>query len=144
MGSEMCIRDRPYQHTRAESTFAKPLVPPVSFCLVDIRTMACPLSQLITAETSSSRWLPVSCYSFPSWLLFSHTESCLSFLKPLIHRHHLVSIQTSRCISDRFPSDNIVKYLSRSFSRSRHVELEPRPKLPPSDRHYGWLLYFQP
>ena len=81
------------------------LPPPVSFCLVGIWSMACPISQLITAETSSSRWLPVRCYSCPSWLLFAHTESHLPFFKPLIHRHRLVSFQTSRCISDRFPSE---------------------------------------
>ena len=30
------------------------------------------------------------------------------------------------------------------FSRSIHVELDPKPKLPPSDRHYARLVYFPP
>jgi len=30
------------------------------------------------------------------------------------------------------------------FSHSIHVELDPKPKIPPSDRHYGWLVHFPP
>ena len=54
---------------------------PPRFCIVGIRSMACPISQLITAETSSTRWLPVRSYSCPSRLLFVHTKqspTCMS------------------------------------------------------------------
>ena len=50
-------------------------------------SMACPISHLISAETSNSRWLPVCCYSCLSWLLSAYTESHFLFFKPLIHQH---------------------------------------------------------
>ena len=113
------------------------------FCLVRIRSMACPISQLITAETSSTRWLPARCYSCPSRLLFAHTESPLPFTLSYIDTVSSPSKQAGSSQTISLPN-SIVTCSGFFFSRSIHVELGPEPKLPPSGRHNGWLVYFPP